>query len=907
MGFLEIDTMITRTIFESHLNCKYKAYLQQNPDTTKKEMNDYAHLVRQLDEEYRSKCRFSQYGEYSPDYLKGGVETKSLMTNEAITIVNATLVAGEFEVSIDGIEKIRGKSTYGSHHYQPILFTRKSASAFDKLVLGFFGLVLLKMQDRAPEYGTIISGDTYKRQRIRLPKLINLAKKEIETLTKRSEPVLFLNQHCRQCEFQGYCFSKAKDRDDLSLLRLSNSEIKAFQAKGVFTVNQLSHTYRVRRRPENSKPKSYPALRAMAIRDAKVYITDTPVVPTTPINIFFDVEGMPDDDIYYLIGVLIKERKHTRKYSFWAKNSEDERKIWFELLSLLRGFKNYTLYHYGDYERLFFDKMRKRYRLTSEDAETFDAAKKSMRNAVSMIYGRIYFPTYSNSLKEIGKFCGANWSVSEANGTMSIAWRTIWEASKQNDFKTKLITYNMEDCVALMQVVNFIGKISAPKERLSLSVDGKDIKNANEIPSHSIRKWGANSFLITDLDLINKCAYFDYQSTKIFLRDKQKRKKTEKRRNRHISKSIRANKTIILEPPPVCPKCASDFTYKHSVYFKAIIDLKFTSGGVKKWVVKYGGRRRRCRKCRHLYVSKKYPIGGSSFGYNLKAFVVYLNIALRMSFGEIRDYFNSVFGLKINSTILSKMKQNMAQFYGGTVRELMRTIKNGNLIQVDETNARLDGAPCYVWVFTTLSEVVYLYAATRKGDILHKHLRNFKGVLVSDFYTAYDSVPCRQQKCLIHLIRDLNDDLFKNQLNQEFKELIQAFATLVKQIVSTIDKKGLRARYLSKHKKDVKRFFGALKKIEYKTDVAQQYQKRLLKTADRLFTFLDYDNVPWNNNYAENAIKTFAEFRHKFNPYFQKNGLDEYLVLLSLQHSCKLRKIDFLKFLLSKRKRLQSS
>jgi hypothetical protein len=38
-------------------------------------------------------------------------------------------------------------------------------------------------------------------------------------------------------------------------------------------------------------------------------------------------------------------------------------------------------------------------------------------------------------------------------------------------------------------------------------------------------------------------------------------------------------------------------------------------------------------------------------------------------------------------------------------------------------------------------------------------LKDFRGVLVSDFYAAYDSLTCEQQKCLIHLIRDMNTDL----------------------------------------------------------------------------------------------------------------------------------------------------
>jgi len=33
------------------------------------------------------------------------------------------------------------------------------------------------------------------------------------------------------------------------------------------------------------------------------------------------------------------------------------------------------------------------------------------------------------------------------------------------------------------------------------------------------------------------------------------------------------------------------------------------------------------------------------------------------------------------------------------------------------------------------------------------------------------------------------------------------------------------------------------------------------KYGSRLFTFLDYDGVPWNNNNAEHAIKGFGEDR----------------------------------------------
>ena len=63
----------------------------------------------------------------------------------------------------------------------------------------------------------------------------------------------------------------------------------------------------------------------------------------------------------------------------------------------------------------------------------------------------------------------------------------------------------------------------------------------------------------------------------------------------------------------------------------------------------------------------------------------------------------------------------------------------------------------YVWVLASMEEVAYFYTPTREGDTIQALLKDFSGVLVSDFYAAYDAINCPQQKCLIHFIRDLND------------------------------------------------------------------------------------------------------------------------------------------------------
>ena len=175
-------------------------------------------------------------------------------------------------------------------------------------------------------------------------------------------------------------------------------------------------------------------------------------------------------------------------------------------------------------------------------------------------------------------------------------------------------------------------------------------------------------------------------------------------------------------------------------------------------------------------------------------------------------------------------------------------------------------------------------------------------MLVSDFYTVYDSLNCAQQKCLIHLIRDLNEDLYKEPFNEEFKELVGDVAALLKPMIETVDKFGLKARFLGRHKADVNCFFKRLSHRECQSATTVRYKQRLEKNRDTLFTFLDRNNVPWNNNNAEHAIKAFAMLRRDFEGLSTESGIKEYLILLSVCETCKFKGINFLDFLRSGQK-----
>src|SRR5262249_51097015 len=151
---------------------------------------------------------------------------------------------------------------------------------------------------------------------------------------------------------------------------------------------------------------------------------------------------------------------------------------------------------------------------------------------------------------------------------------------------------------------------------------------------------------------------------------------------------------------------------------------------------------------------------------------------------------------------------------------LIKKLITGRLIHADETTIKLKKSNGYVWVFTSLEEVVFMYKPSREGDFLKEMLKDFNGVLISDFYGAYDSIPCAQQKCLIHLMRDLNNDLLKSPFNEELKSLALDFASLLKPIIQTVDRFGLKAHFLRKHKIFVERFYREISKRNYQSEIA---------------------------------------------------------------------------------------
>jgi hypothetical protein len=616
--------------------------------------------------------------------------------------------------------------------------------------------------------------------------------------------------------------------------------------------------------------------------------------------------GLPDRDFYYLIGLRLKGDENGVRHSLWADDVVDEKRIWNAFLGVLSGIDNPVLIHFGNFEAKFLKRMCERYGGPQEDSPVAKAITSSV-NLLSVIFAQVYFPSYSNGLKEIAKFIGFEWTDPLSSGLQSIVWRHRWEESGDPTVREKLIAYNADDCEALRLVADALGRLSEPDIGLDKSPERKPtIVHAESLGKNLASKWREFKSPISDLEQINIAARWNYQRDRVFVRLRLEKANAirQPRRRKSVKK---AETMVILKAPTCCPGCGKRGRRKSRLFSRTVQDLVFGRSSVKGRSVNYVFQTYRCRSCGHEYnVHEWYCSRGRKWGWNMLAYFVYHSVGLRVPQLTVQHSLNRLFGFDLVRSTLNNLKFKASDYYSVTKRKTLNRIIQGNLIHADETRANIKGHLAYVWVLTNLREVVYILAESREGEIVQELLKGFNGVLVSDFYAAYDAIACPQQKCLIHLMRDLNEEILNNPFDDEMKSIAVGFARLLKPMVETIDRRGLKKYFLRKHLADVNRFYGFLDASDFKSEAASKCKQRFVKNHDKLFTFLSYDGVPWNNNNAEHAIKAFARLRDVISGTSTKKGVDEYLTLLSVAQTCEYQGLDFLSFLRSEEKDIET-
>jgi predicted RecB family nuclease len=908
---------ITREAVESYLKCKTKAHLHFAEE--RGISSDYGLLLAERRARVRREAAQRLLSLYQEaEVLRGLMVTPTALMQAAPVILDATIRDEAFSLTFDAMKKAPGESKLGEFHYLPVLcYEGETIRLEQRLLLAVLGVVLGDLQGRQPVSGIMYHGREYRATRVQLnDKLQERARRLLREIRDLSaggiQPRLMLNAHCPSCEFRGRCRQQAEKEADLSLLNgMGEKEIRKYNRKGIFSVAQLSCTFRLRKRGKRVRHHHQPhyfALQAAAIRDGKVYVLNPPPPPTSTARIYLDIEGNEDRSFVYLVGMLVVVNGRETWHSFWADGTDDEPALFRRVLEVVARFDDFTLVHYGSYETAFIKRMAK---ASGQKSAVARVLARSI-NLLSIIHAHVYFPVHSNGLKAIGNYLGCAWTDPEASGLKSIVLRARWETGRDEALRHELETYNREDCMALKRVAELVFRIGEVANReggaTEIEYEGMGVAPAESVNpvTHSPEHGRAMSAL-PDLNFINKCAYFDYQHEKVFLRTSAVVQKAQSRKEKgNRPRKLPINRTIEVSSRK-CPHCGSTSLVRSPkiIHTKLAYDLKVSASGVRRQVIACTAALHRCTACGHSFLPRKYKKRDKHF-HSLKGWTMYHHVVHRISFEKLEVMIRDCFGLHVSHVEISIFKMYLARYYRSTYQQILSDLVSGTILHADETHVNFRKGKGYVWALASMGSVAYVYRPTREGDWLQTLLRDFQGVLITDFFTAYDSLHCEQQKCLVHLIRDMNDDLLGNPFDEQFKWLVSEFGLLLRGIVTTIDHYGLRQRHLHKHLAEVDRYFIAVRTREFSSDLASDYSRRLLKNQDKLFTFLKHDGVPWNNNNAEHAIKPFARYRAIADGQMSEPRLRDYLVLLSIYQTCEYRGISFLKFLLSGEKDLDA-
>ena len=896
---------ITSEVVVAYAQCPRKAYLLLfSPEQG--EPHEYVRLLERQQGEHQARyldrlqSKHADVQPYTVENLRNGSEM----------LINGRLQANGWDAACGVLTKVEGTSPLDKHSYEPsICVGTHSISTEQKLELSFVGHVLACLQHTAPLAGRIIGMDG----KIHTVPLGESAKTLVPLLMalhawtaapSPTPPPLVLNKHCPLCPFRRLCYAQAEHEDNLSLLNGVTARVmRQYERKGIFTVKQLSYLFKPRK-PKKRSRKPPPVthkveLQALAIREKKIYLQELPALSRQPVELFVDMEGIPDRGRYYLMGLLVCQGDTIEHHAFWADTDQDEHHMWQQFLDMVTQYPDVPIYHYSSYEPRAITTLAKRY---DTDAESLT---KRLVNVNGYIYGKVYFPVRSNGLKDIGHFIGAQWTSPHASGLQSLVWRHYWEETRDAQYREVLVIYNAEDCRALKLLVDELSKIQLSADTLS----GVDYADKRKQPTTEISK-EINSKFSTML----RFAHFNYDKKKISFRqdientesaqDRKEKKKhaghMAKQRIVNIEKKVK--RVIKVERGKVCPKCGHKPLRKtERMSHRTIIDLVLTKNGLRKTLIQYEGVQGYCIKCQRFYSPpelRKYR-NRELYGDGFKAWIVYQRIALRMSYGSILESAEEYFDETITSGRLPDFIRNLGQRYAENEKTIIQHLLESSFIHADETKVNIQGVNQYVWVFTDGQYVVFKLTETREPTIVHELLKNYAGTLISDFYPGYDSVPCKQQKCWVHLIRNLNDDLLESPFDTELELFALEVKNLIIPIMEAVQRYGLKRHNLNKFKQNTDSFYKrVIIDMRYTSDLTNKYQKLFVRYQESLFTFIDQDGIPWHNNTAERAIRHISKQR-AISTNFHASVMNDYLILLGIRQACRFQGKSFLKFLFS--------
>ena len=389
-------------------------------------------------------------------------------------------------------------------------------------------------------------------------------------------------------------------------------------------------------------------------------------------------------------------------------------------------------------------------------------------------------------------------------------------------------------------------------------------------------------------------------------RPARNKKKKRKKRAHGFARKLDLATARVEHSLEQCPECRVDLRGHRVIKSRRVIELP----PVRVRVVEHALVERACPNCSKRWAPQmdlsSLAVGKQRFGVSVQAEVALLREQCRLPFRVIQDYLRHRFGLRVSVGQVVALVEGVARRGKAVVEGFKQQIRGSPVVNGDETTWREDGLNGYVWSFSTDKVRYFLYRKSRSAEIVKEVLgEHFDGVVVSDFYAAYNAHLGMHQRCWVHLLRDIHELKEKHVKDKGLKK----WAVAVKAIYEEAKEyKGANARLgpVEQKAERVKRqreYEEKLMRVCRPHLKKKRLQSRLCERIERflpeMFVFVADPRVPSDNNKAERSVRHVVVSRKISGGTRSETGSETKSILASLFGTWRLQGLDFYQSCLS--------
>ncbi len=309
----------------------------------------------------------------------------------------------------------------------------------------------------------------------------------------------------------------------------------------------------------------------------------------------------------------------------------------------------------------------------------------------------------------------------------------------------------------------------------------------------------------------------------------------------------------------------------------------------------YKKHRYYCKCCEKLvtapYAEDEIP--NSYLGPVVLIQAVILKYHHALPFNKIAEVFEGLCGLKVSEGGLAQALQRVSEWLKVEESEILKAIRISPHIYMDETGWKISGTKHWLWAAVNEKLAHYRVAASRGAKVAKEMIgKDYKGVIGTDFYAAYNRLPGKKQRCLVHLLRTMKEYRSRDR-SAEFIRYEKRLKRIVRDAIHLGERRSQIEEkvYLRRVKRIKKRLF-VWACGDYENKNLIRLAKRFLKHWAQLLTFLEHPDVSYHNNLAERMIRPNVIIRNRSFQNRSQKGADAHGTHMSLIQTLRLQGRD---------------